>query len=50
MPYKRIGKAVKVRKRGHWETLKVHESEEKAEAHLKALYANVPEAKEEKGQ
>lgn len=48
MPYKRVGTVVKVRRIGRWETLKRHPTVEKAEAHLRALYANVPEARKDK--
>ena len=48
MPYRRVNRKVLVKRNGRWETLKVHATKAEAEAHLKALYANVPEAKEEK--
>lgn len=43
--YKRVGHTVKVRKLGVWRTVKQHATEEEAEQHLKALYANVKDAK-----
>ena len=41
MPYKRVGKTVFVKKGGKWKTLKTHPTAEKAEAHRRALEANV---------
>jgi hypothetical protein len=45
MPYKVVNSAVMVQKGGKWVLLKKHESHEKALAHLRALYANVKDAK-----
>lgn len=41
MPYQRQGKTVLVKQAGRWQALKTHASEAKAEAHLRALEANV---------
>lgn len=42
MPWKVSGTSVLVqRSDGSWHVLKTHESVEKAERHMKALYANV---------
>jgi hypothetical protein len=41
MPYKRKGRVVYVKKAGRWKILKRHPSVKKAEAHRKALEANV---------
>ena len=41
MPYKRVGKTVFVKRGGEWFTLKTHPSAAKAEAHRRALEANV---------
>ena len=42
MPWKVSGRNVLVQKSdGSWHVLKSHESTEKAERHLRALYANV---------
>jgi len=41
MPYKREGKTVYVKKGGKWQVLKTHETAAKAEAHRRALEANV---------
>ena len=46
MPYKLAGKKVMVEKSGKWQVLKQHRTLGKAKAHLKALYANVPDAKQ----
>ena len=45
MPYKVVNSAVMVQKGGKWVLLKRHESHEKALAHLRALHANVKDAK-----
>lgn len=49
MPYKLSGNRVMVERGGKWVLLKAHPSRKKALAHLRALYANVPEAREEAG-
>jgi len=41
MPYRRQGKKVQIKKLGRWETLKRHESVQRAEEHLAALRINV---------
>ena len=46
MPYKCTGRTVYVQKDGKWKVLKMHQTPEKAQAHLAALEANVPEAGE----
>ena len=48
MPYKISGKMVMVFKDGKWVTLKEHKSHAEALAHMRALMANVPEAKKGK--
>ena len=45
MPYKVSGTTVMVEKDGKWKVLKKHPTRAKALAHMKALYANVKEAK-----
>ncbi len=45
MPYKVRGKTVYVKKAGRWKALKAHTSARAARAHVKALYANVKEAR-----
>jgi len=45
MPYKRRGRTVYVKRGDRWLKLKTHSTVAKAMAHLKALYANVEEAK-----
>lgn len=45
MPYKTVGNKVMVERNGRWELLKLHPTHAKALAHMKALYANVKEAK-----
>ena len=45
MPYKVSGTTVMVEKDGKWQVLKKHATRAKALAHMKALYANVKEAK-----
>lgn len=52
MPYKLGGadeRSVMVKRAGRWVLLKRHPSRKRALAHLRALYANVPEAREEVG-
>jgi len=44
MPYKVIGTTVMVKKGGKWVVLKKHKTLSKAQAHMRALYANVKEA------
>jgi len=46
MPYKVLGKTVYVLKGGKWKALKTHESADKAKRHMRALYANVKEARD----
>ncbi len=41
MPYKRKGRTVYVKKGGKWKVKKTHPTVAKAEAHRKALEANV---------
>lgn len=48
MPFRREGKTVLVKRSGRWTALKTHPSEAKAEAHFRALEANVQDLK--KGQ
>ena len=43
--YRVAGRTVYVQKGKGWKVLKMHPTPEKAEAHYKALMANVPEAK-----
>lgn len=45
MPYKLDGDTVMVQRGKKWVVLKKHKNHKEALAHLKALYANVPEAK-----
>ena len=41
MPYRVKGTTVQVKRSGKWVTLTKHKKKERAEAHLRALYANV---------